>query len=72
MLNRTSVQVVVEYLKARAAAEARGMDCYPESLMLTRAAEVITELSAELASAKERTRRLQLQVSEFECREGGL
>jgi hypothetical protein len=40
--------------------------------MLTKAADVITELSAELASAKERTRRLQLQVSEFECREGGL
>jgi len=48
------------------------MDCYPESLMLTKAADVITELSTELASAKDRVRRLQLQVSEFECREGGL
>jgi chromosomal replication initiation ATPase DnaA len=65
------VRVAVEYLRARARAEAQQQECTPDSLMLSKAADLLVRLAEALASARERNVVLQRQVSEYECREMG-
>lgn len=63
------VQVAVEYLRARAKAEAGATECNPDSLMLSKAADLLLELLEEVRRLKDRGVLLQRQVAEFECRE---
>jgi hypothetical protein len=68
-MRNIKVQVTVEYLRARARADAAGQECHPDSLMLSQAADLLVEQEAALASLRERAVVLQRQVGEYECRE---
>lgn len=66
------VDVAVEYLRARARAEAGSLHVHPDSIMLTKAADLLVsqkEALASLRELKERIVSLQRQVAEYECRE---
>lgn len=63
------VQVAVEYLRARAQAEAGTSECSPDTLMLSQAADLLLSLLEEVRRLKERSVVLQRQLSEYECRE---
>jgi len=63
------VKVCVDYLNARAASEARGMECHPEALMLSKVSSLLVRLSEALASSQDRLVSLQRQLGEYECRE---
>jgi hypothetical protein len=66
------VDVAVEYLRARARAEAGALDVHPDSIMLNKAADLLAsqkEALASLRELKERVVSLQRQVAEYECRE---
>lgn len=64
------VKVAEEYLRARARAEAAHQECTPDSLMLSKAADLLVRLAEALAASKERSVVLR-QLGEYECREMG-
>lgn len=65
------VKVAEEYLRARARAEAAHQECTPDSLMLSKAADLLVRLAEALAASKDRNVALQRQLGEYECRELG-
>jgi chromosomal replication initiation ATPase DnaA len=69
MRDDLQVQVAVEYLRARARAEASMSEVHPDALMLTKAAELLIAQKEALTSLRERNVVLQRQVGEYECRE---
>jgi chromosomal replication initiation ATPase DnaA len=69
MRDDLQVQVAVEYLRARARAEAPMSEVHPDALMLTKAAELLIAQKEALTSLRERNVVLQRQVGEYECRE---
>lgn len=59
----------MEYLRARAKADAGASECHPDSLMLTQAADLLSEQEELVASLRERIVNLQRSIQEFEVRE---
>ena len=68
-VSKVEQQVVVEYLRARAKAEAGSQDCHPDSLMLSKTADLVIRLGEAVDSLSDRCVSLQRQVGEYECRE---
>jgi len=70
-MNDKTVEGVVAYLRSRARAEAVASDHHPDASMLSKAADLIERLVAQLADAKQRNVSLQRSLGEYEAREIG-
>jgi|LauGreDrversion4_2_1035121.scaffolds.fasta_scaffold01998_12 hypothetical protein len=62
---------VVAYLRSRAKAEMGATEYHPEASLLSKAADMIEDLSAKLSEAKSRNVSLQRTIGEYEAREIG-
>jgi len=69
--SEVQASVAADYLKARARADSGELGCNPDTLMFTKAAELLITQQDAIAALKERVVKLQREVQEYECREMG-